>query len=160
MACPFATAATIGGMVVGSKLLLFRDKYRMIMWFGILFGMAGWMAYYLADQPVWLRYATEAENSLLLLSMMGRLIYVIRVQRQVIEIPRFLALPLRKIRPVALHPVTLLLKIGLLTLIILDGAAWITLPTTALLISISILIAWITGLFFWRGRPASHGVSA
>jgi hypothetical protein len=160
MACPFATAATIGGMVVGSKILLFRDKYRMIMWLAIALGGAGWMAYYMVGKPVWLRFALEIENTGLLLGMITRLVYVIRVQRQVVEIPRFIAVPLQKIRPFALHPVTLALKIILLCLILLDSVSLIALPPLVLTISISMLVVWIVGLTLWRGRVRSEeGVS-
>jgi hypothetical protein len=155
MACPFAAAATLGGIFVGSKLLLFEDKYRVLMWLGFLVALSGWLLYVLLDRALWLRIVMEVQSGALVLGMVARVVYLVRVQRKSLEIPVFLRRFLLHLRPFALHPLTLTFKGLLLMLILADALRLIAVPSIIMLASAALLAGWLAGLIMRHTRSAA-----
>jgi hypothetical protein len=154
MACPFA-AATLGGILVACKLLLFRDKYRFLTWTGLGIAIGGWTLYALLGRPLALRLALEAENSILIIGMVARVLYLVRYHRQTLEVPRFLAVFLRYLRPFALHPATLALKAVLLGLLVAEAAGLHNIPAGLRWGAAAALAGWVTTLIIWHAHARS-----
>ena len=150
MACPVCLGGGAFLLITGLYSVFFQDRRLYRIWWTVLFGLiAGWTAYFTVfDRAVLARYTLETLSVIYFLILEIRLLQL--VVRDGLRPPgtQFLSRLTQACTPYTLHPITVMIKTFIITLIGLEYFGKATFSWEWYAVSCSVLVAWLLVLAF------------